>query len=83
MYKNIKENPIEETEGDAAIALTGEENKHFDAMREWILKVVKTNTGVVCADSHIGENLLLAQVSPCCNTTYVQCFLGCPMISDH
>ena len=54
---------MEETEGDAAVALTGVANRYFGAMREWILKVVKTNTRLVCADSHIGENLLLAQVS--------------------
>ena len=65
MYKDVKENPFEATEGDAAVALTGEENEHFDEMRQWILKIVKTNTGVVCADSHIGENFLLAQVSLC------------------
>lgn len=61
----MKENPVEDTEGEAAVALTGEVNPHFDAMREWILKVVKTNTRIVCNDSHIGENFLLAQVSPC------------------
>ena len=60
----MKENPAEETEGDAAVALTGEVNPHFGAMREWILKVVKTNMQLVCDDSHIGENYLLAQVSP-------------------
>lgn len=65
MYSEVKENPVEDTEGDAAVALTGEVNPHFGAMREWILKVVKTSTHIVCADSHIGENLLLAQVSPC------------------
>ena len=54
---------MEETEDDAAVALTGVANRHFGAMREWILKVVKTNTSIVCTDSHIGDNLLLAQVS--------------------
>ena len=63
MYREVKENPAEETEGEAAVALTGVANPHFGAMREWILKVVKTNTRIVCDDSHIGENLLLAQVN--------------------
>ena len=59
----MKENPVEETEGDEDVALTGVANRYFGAMRDWLLKVVKTNTRLVCADSHIGENLLLAQVS--------------------
>ena len=63
MYREVKENPVEETEGDEDVALTGVANQYFGAMRDWLLKVVETNTRLVCADSHIGENLLLAQVS--------------------
>ena len=72
----MKENPVEDTEGDAAVALTGEENPHFGDMREWILKVVDTNMHIVCDDKHIGENFLLAQVSPCCSDTCIHMCIG-------
>ena len=64
VYNEVKENPFADTEGDDDTALTGEKNIHFEKLREWIFKVVSMNQTLHCSDDKIGENQVLAQVSP-------------------
>lgn len=75
MYRDVKENPFEETDSNEAVALTGEVNPHFGELKKWFLDV--TYKPVVCTEDRIGENHLLAQVSLCNSGTKGAEFLGC------
>ena len=62
MYDDVRENPYEDTGGEDTVALTGVENIHFPAMRDWIKEHIESAARRRVVAANIEENELLADV---------------------
>ena len=62
VYDNVVENPYADTGGEDTIALTGAENVHFPAMRDWIKEHIQAAAENKIVAANMEENKLLADV---------------------